>query len=187
MLQWLINMNSRASALHLNHWPSEVDNRAISERVLKRSIFVKYVAGLLVFQCDKGYSWPLLTFAFRSCRKVMFYIIFQSCLNFLSPLHWYHLKVCSRLFCLLMACSTVSSVWYNELSDWFLPDLNNKEFEWCITSHRLKRLFSSCLTPFRVIKSEVDGFPPLNFHLLLTCLPLRFIESVPGSHLASLR
>lgn len=108
-LQWLINMNSWASAVHLNHWPSEVDNRAISERVLKLSIFVKYEAGLLVFQCHEGYSWPLLTFELR--------VIFTKghVLNYFSKLSKYSFSTATSvgsLKSLLLSRPSITGVLY---------------------------------------------------------------------------
>lgn len=59
----------------------------------------------------QGYSWPLLRFASRVIFTEGYVLHYFSKLSKYSfstlPLHWYHLKVCSCLFCLLTPCSTV--------------------------------------------------------------------------------
>lgn len=46
----------------LTLWSRQQSNIRKSPKTIN---ICKYEAGLLVLQCDKGYSWPLLTFAFR--------------------------------------------------------------------------------------------------------------------------
>lgn len=115
-LRWLINMNSRASELHLNHGPSEVDNRAISEKSPKTINICEVWSWAVSF--SMWYSWPG-QFTFAEGRAPRYFSKSSKYSVSTASLCWYPFSLLCSLLRQLILLS--GSLWCNRLTDWIPP------------------------------------------------------------------